>query len=233
MKYLNLCAEMVSRNTIVSDIEKIYDKERTKLTEIMAKIPNRICFTSDCWTATTSEGYICLTAHFVDENWKLTSRVLNFCRMKPPHSSITLEAIVFDCLKQWGIDKKIFFITLDNASVNDSMLEHLKKHLRVQGNLMCSGEYFHIRCCAHILNLIVQEGLKGAIEALHKIRDSVKYIKGSDGRSIKFEDCVNDPNGNLQLIICFCFCFKMRLSYGFLICFNMIIFDRRSPGLVV
>jgi len=97
--------------------------------------------------------------------------------MKPPHSGIALEAAVFDCLKQWGIDKKIFSITLDNASANDNMQEHLKKHLRVQGNLMCGGEYFHIRCCAHILNLIVQEGLKWASEALHKIRDSVKYIK--------------------------------------------------------
>jgi len=192
VKYLNPCAEMVSRNTIVSDIEKIYDKERTKLKDIMAKIPNRICLTFDCWTTTTSEGYICLTAHFVDENWKLTSRVLNLCRMKPPHSSIALEAAVFDCLKHWGIDKKIFSITLDNASANDNMQEHLKKHLRVQGNLMCGGEYFHIRCCAHILNLIVQEGLKGESEALHKIRDSVKYIKGSDGKMIKFEDCVND-----------------------------------------
>jgi len=68
VKYLNPCAEMVSRITIVSDIEKIYDKERTKLKEIMAKIPNRICLTSDCWTTTTSEGYIFLTTHFVDEN---------------------------------------------------------------------------------------------------------------------------------------------------------------------
>lgn len=181
-----------SFNTEVSDIEKIYDRERMKLKDIMGRIPNRICLTSDLWTATTSEGYICLTAHFVDENWKLVSCVLNFCRMKPPHTGIALEAALFDCLKQWGIDKKIFSITLDNASANDNMKDHLKNHLRVQSNLMGNGEFFHVRCSAHILNLIVQEGLKVASEALYKIRESVKYIKSSDGRMVKFNDCVSD-----------------------------------------
>jgi hypothetical protein len=192
VKYLNPSAEMVCRNTEVSDIEKIYDRERMKLKDIMARIPNRICLTSDLWTATTSEGYICLTAHFVDENWKLVSCVLNFCRMKPPHTGIALETALFDCLKQWGIDKKIFSITLDNASANDNMKDHLKNHLRVQSNLMGNGEFFHVRCSAHILNLIVQEGLKVASEALYKIRESVKYIKSSDGRMVKFNDCVSD-----------------------------------------
>jgi len=88
VNYLNPYAEMVCRNTEVSDIEKIYDRERMKLKDIMGRIPNRICLTSDLWTATTSEGYICLTAHFVDENCKLVSCVLNFCRMKPPHTGI-------------------------------------------------------------------------------------------------------------------------------------------------
>ncbi|XP_058765108.1 zinc finger BED domain-containing protein RICESLEEPER 2-like [Vicia villosa] len=101
---------MVSRITTVSDIEKIYDKERIKLKEIMGRIPNKVCLTSDVWTASTSEGYICLTAHFVDENWKLVSCLLNFLRMKPPHTGIALEATLFDCLKQWGIDKKIFTV---------------------------------------------------------------------------------------------------------------------------
>jgi hypothetical protein len=192
VEYLNPCAEMVSRNTIVSDIEKIYEKERVKLKEIMGRIPNRICLTSDVWTATTSEGYICLTAHFVDDNWKLISRVLNFCRMKPPHTGVALEAMLFDCLKLWAIDKKIFSITLDNASANDNMQVHLKRHLHMQGNLMGNGEFFHIRCSAHILNLIVQEGLKVASQALNKIRESVKYLKGSDGRMMKFEECVDD-----------------------------------------
>ncbi|KAI5437770.1 hypothetical protein KIW84_023765 [Lathyrus oleraceus] len=76
------------------------------------------------------------------------------------------------------------------------MQDHLKTHLRVQGNLMCDGEFFHIRCSAHVLNLIVQEGLKVASEALHKIRESVKHIKGSDGRMLKFRDCVEDAGIN-------------------------------------
>ena len=73
---------------------------------VMSNNPSRICLTSDCWTAYTSEGYICLTAHFVDENWKLNSKILSFCKMEPPHSKVELAKKVFDCLKDWRIDKK-------------------------------------------------------------------------------------------------------------------------------
>ncbi|XP_061340947.1 zinc finger BED domain-containing protein RICESLEEPER 2-like [Gastrolobium bilobum] len=120
----------------------------------------------------------------------LPNRILNFSRLKPPHTEIELEAAIFDCLKQWGIEKKVFSITLDNAAVNDNMQLILLNHLLLQNTLLCDGEYFHIRCSAHILNLIVQEGLKVAAEALYKIRESVKYVRGSDGRMIKFQDCV-------------------------------------------
>ena len=46
-------------------------------------------------------------------------------------------------------------------------------------SLLCVGEHFHIGCCAHVLNLIVQDGLKGINEAVNKVRESIKYVRGS------------------------------------------------------
>ena len=88
-------------------------------------------------------------------------------------------------LKDWGIDGK-------NVSSNDSMQNILKERLNLKNGLLCDGYFFHVRYCAHILNLIVQEGLKGARETLYKIRESVKYVRASKGRLRQFQKCVEE-----------------------------------------
>ena len=81
---------------------------------------------------------------------------------------------VLEFLKDWGIERIIFSITLDNASSNDNMQNIL--------NLLLNREFFHIRCSTHILNLIVQDGLKVVSDTLHKIRQSVHYVRASESR---------------------------------------------------
>ncbi|EOA19522.1 hypothetical protein CARUB_v10002433mg [Capsella rubella] len=93
-------------------------------------------------------------------------------------------------LRDWGIEKKVFTLTLNNATANDTMQDILKERPNLYHNLSCEGEFFHVRCCAHILNLIVQDGLKVIGDALSKIRDSVKYVKATKARGIAFEICV-------------------------------------------
>ncbi|KAH0707206.1 hypothetical protein KY289_012282 [Solanum tuberosum] len=110
--------------------------------------------------------------------------------MYPPHTGVEMAVVIYDCLKEWNIEKMVFSITLDNATANDSLQTILKGHLNLQNSLVCDGEFFHVRCSAHILNLIVQEGLKAAIDSLIAIRESVKHVRGSDGRMQKFEQCV-------------------------------------------
>jgi hypothetical protein len=53
------------------------------------------------------------------------------------------------------------------------------------------ANFFHICCCAHILNLIVQDGLKEIDSDIQKIRDSVKYVRGSQMRKQNFLQAVN------------------------------------------
>ena len=195
-KYLNHEVRCISRLTIAHDVWKIYLENKAKLKEELALIHGRVCLTCDLWTACSNEGYICLSAHYVNLDWKLTSKILAFCGMQPPHSGLELSKRVMDILNDWGIEKKIFSITLDNASSNDSMQLNVKEQLCLQDSLLCHGEFFHIRCCAHILNLIVQEGLKVASIATERIRESIKYVKSSEARMMSFEECVKKTNSS-------------------------------------
>jgi len=85
---------------------------------------------------------------------------------------------------------------LDNASSNDVFVGLLRNQLNIKKALICEGEFFHTRCCAHILNLIVQDGLKEIDNALQKIRDSVKYVRGSQMRKQNFFLAVNKMSLN-------------------------------------
>ena len=47
-----------------------------------------------------------------------------------------------------------------------------------------------MRCCAHIVNLIVMEGLKSLHESIVKVRNAVRYVRSSPSRYDKFKACV-------------------------------------------
>ena len=75
--------------------------------------------------------------------------------MPPPHIGFELSKKINEFLLDWGLEKKIFSLTLDNASANDVLQNTLKRKLIFQNGLICGGEFFYVCCCAHILNLIV------------------------------------------------------------------------------
>jgi len=47
-----------------------------------------------------------------------------------------------------------------------------------------------MRCCAHILSLIVKDGLKEIRDSISKIWSAVKYAKSSPARFARFKACV-------------------------------------------
>ena len=61
---------------------------------------------------------------------------------------------------------------MDNYSYNDAIIGILKDRLDMRA-LPLGGKFFHMRCCAHILNIIVKDGLEVIEGSIEKVRDSV------------------------------------------------------------
>jgi len=59
-----------------------------------------------------------------------------------------------------------------------------------------------MRCCAHILNLIVSSGLKEIDNSVLRIRVAVKYIRSSPSRFMKFKECVERQKIEYKCHIC-------------------------------
>jgi hypothetical protein len=60
-----------------------------------------------------------------------------------------------DCFSDWKIEDKIQNITVDNASTNDYTIKLIKDDFELKNVMLVGVRLFHIRCCAHITNLLV------------------------------------------------------------------------------
>jgi hypothetical protein len=72
-------------------------------------------------------------------------------------------------LEEWGI-RGIWTISLDNASVNDTAVDCFKKRTMTNNDVICRNKFIYARCCVHIINLIVHEGLKDVDDSIVRIR---------------------------------------------------------------
>ena len=69
--------KLIARNTLKSDILKIYDNEREKALKMTDKNGSRMAITTDIWTSSNKKrGFMVITGHFIDHTWTLQSRVL-------------------------------------------------------------------------------------------------------------------------------------------------------------
>ncbi|XP_074299201.1 zinc finger BED domain-containing protein RICESLEEPER 2-like [Silene latifolia] len=88
----------------------------------------------------------------------------------------------------------IFSILVDNVSANDTCIQVLKDTFSLTKRLLCDGKLFHVRRCAHILNIMVQHGLKEVKTIISNVHESVDYINQSDLRLKKFTELVQQFN---------------------------------------
>ena len=86
-----------------------------------------------------------------------------------------LTEVLIDAMLGWNVDSRLFAIIVDSCSTNDSMIGKIKAKLSVDC-LLNDRSLLHMRCVAHILNLIVRIGLDVIKHAIDNVRDSVVFL---------------------------------------------------------
>uniref|UniRef100_A0A7N0VK88 HAT C-terminal dimerisation domain-containing protein n=1 Tax=Kalanchoe fedtschenkoi TaxID=63787 RepID=A0A7N0VK88_KALFE len=162
----------MSRNTLRSDIQLIHQREKKRMYEYLDNISSRVSLTTDIWIA-RYQGieYICITAHFVDDDWVLKKKIIYFQDIEYSHNGPTLSKVLRDSILDWNIDKKVFSLVVDNGSASDWIVKDLKLWLCQKPLLPLEGVFFHVRCIAHILNLNVSDGLEIIKETIRRTRE--------------------------------------------------------------
>ena len=95
--------------------------------------------------------------------------------MPCPHTAEVICDALLKCLQSWNLDCRVSTVTLDNCSVNDSMIGLMESRLG-EGNMLLGGKHLHTHCCAHILNLIVQDGLEVIKKSIARIREGIALL---------------------------------------------------------
>ncbi|KAM7508227.1 hypothetical protein LguiA_018680 [Lonicera macranthoides] len=177
--------DMVSFNTVQGDCVATYLREKQSIQRVMEAMPGRICLTLDLWTSCQTVGYVFLTGHFIDNDWKIHRKILNVVMEPYPDSDSSFSHAVAACLSDWNIEGRLFSITI-NQPLGEAGVDNLRALLSVKNPLMLGGQLLIGSCLARALSSIAQDALRAGYETVKKVRDSVKYVKTSESHEEKF-----------------------------------------------
>jgi len=133
-----------------------------------------------------------VTAHYIDAEFKIKKKIIWFKELEYLHSGYAIEEELLRFLTDWEIREKIFTLeslTLDNANNNMTACELLVADCKY--DLMFGREHLHVRCCAHILNILVQDGMRTIHSVIKMIRELLKHIDSSPSRLQAFNSIAN------------------------------------------
>ncbi|CAN0910039.1 Zinc finger BED domain-containing protein DAYSLEEPER [Linum grandiflorum] len=177
--------DAMSFNTIHGDCIATYLKEKQNVMKFIQGIPGRVSLTLDMWTSSDSIGYVFITAHFIDADWKPQKLLLNV-EMEPfPDSDSALSHAVVCSLADWGLESKLLSVTF-NHPVGESGFQSLRSLLCMKNTSILRNHLVLGNCISHTLTSMAKDVMFAYRDLITKIRNNVKHVKTLDSNQEKF-----------------------------------------------
>ncbi|CAN1826768.1 Putative AC transposase [Linum perenne] len=81
-------------------------------------------------------------------------------------------------------------------------MQYLKKRFSNLKENVLDQKFLHMRCCAHILSLIVKDGMKEVDDSIYRVRSAVRFVRSSTSRLQRFKACVHEEKLGSKKLVC-------------------------------
>ncbi|EOA12255.1 hypothetical protein CARUB_v10008021mg [Capsella rubella] len=177
--------DAMSFNNVQGDCVATYLAEKQNVMKSLEGIPGRFCLTLDFWTSKLTLGYVFITAHFIDSDWKIQKKLLNVLMESYPEADEALSLAVANCVSEWGLEGKLFSVTFNHPASNTAV-ENIKPLLCIKNPGILDGQLVIGNCVARTFSSLAKDVLEKGKDVIKNIRDSVKHVKTSESHEERF-----------------------------------------------
>lgn len=138
----------VDFSAVVAECFASFGKEKAKVIEKLKIFDGEISVSADVMGM---YDFVCVSLHFIDENWSLKKWVIKYCSLE----DLTPWEAIVESLEDLGIKNKISTVTMTSFYDVDTF-DYVKEHVQEKKKLSLNGELFRVYCCGHCISQMVQ-----------------------------------------------------------------------------
>jgi hypothetical protein len=171
LKFLRPAIETPTARMVRVDLDIHFAEVRLN---IKSQIPSdaKVSVALDAWTSPNRLSFLAVVIYFIDIDWKYQEVLIGFAQIEGEHSGANLARILSRILEDYGLEDRVFGLTTDNASNNDTLAENLENEITrpIANNLTAqvrdvakewNAEQMHVPCMAHVVQLVVKAFING------------------------------------------------------------------------
>jgi hypothetical protein len=130
----------------------------------------KVSLALDCWTSPFQQAFMAITVYFIDKEWNYRELPLGFEPLHGPHSGVNLSDVLLQLLRERHLLSRIFSVTTDNATNNETLIRALQETLLSTGAIRSRDSIIRVPCMAHVIQLCLKQ-LLGHIKAAPQNRE--------------------------------------------------------------
>lgn len=120
---------ITSRRTAMSHIAANYGLYTEQIKDSLAATSSPIHISSDLWTSPHHHTMLAVCAQWVDKDYRLQKALLGLPECRDTHSGGRQSDLIMNTLERFHITANIGYHTGDNATSNNTCLEHMARRL--------------------------------------------------------------------------------------------------------